>query len=791
MATTHQKSSFLHDVPVSNRDGNLLWEAGSETDKAIDEIAASILNEDGQLAFAVYGTWGAGKTSFLRLIESTVKEQDPEIIFCRYNASAYQRNPTADESIALEIWTALSRENEDRFTGEAADRLRQYFGGLFGSTTASLHEPTHPIEAMQEFARRTGILINFPELLKEYLKSGGANAGEMKLVLIVDDLDRCRSSFVAEVIDALQRLMTVEHLFVLIGVDRDALLKAIRELYAETMVDLDEHRALEKYIQHSVDLPDLSPQLLNEYIQRTLEKELGQDDEEDKILNTIIAGASYFESGVRVRTPRGIKRSINAIRPALRVKLQQSPNLSEEDRQFTIKEQLLAYNWRPFYQRHFLIAKNNPNSAQYRLLAHLERLCTWYYPPNPKEESVEQQRDQRALFDLQLERVKRREISETTELDIPDQLARLLGQPPFWFYTGQQAKAVENEANTFGPDLDEQFSRYYITSEQADAVGDGRASVEAAAKAYDLVKNNRTRFGRAVAGQLGNLGVNAEKFKVLDLAEAIFRLALEVDPDNAGVMQQFASYIIDNRSDLYAEAEQLLNTLQTEKYAGHRPLRRMRLQTQLAVAQGKDLDPNLVQELANAAQTESNPLELGVILDALTGGGEYKLAFDIFCKSILRFDDVKSRYMIQRLMADALYRRPEAENEFLAMDLYRQILTYPEATEPNELPRIMVAYATVLDKHGYPAEAGCLYYQAYRHPQGRVNPSFLRTYALYLQKASRIDLALLVMDRNDVEEMALAGERRELPAQFSEMEIPHYLSHGETRPLFECLETQF
>lgn len=71
----------------------------------------------------------------------------------------------------------------------------------------------------------------------------------------------------------------------------------------------------------------------------------------------------------------------------------------------------------------------------------------------------------------------------------------------------------------------------------------------------------------------------------------------------------------------------------------------------------------------------------------------------------------------------------------------------------------MTAYATVLDKHGYSAEAGCLYYQAYKHPQGRVNPSFLRNYALYLQKAGRIDLASFVMDRKDVEELALAGEK--------------------------------
>jgi Tfp pilus assembly protein PilF len=283
------------------------------------------------------------------------------------------------------------------------------------------------------------------------------------------------------------------------------------------------------------------------------------------------------------------------------------------------------------------------------------------------------------------------------------------------------------------------------------------------------------------------LGVNAERFNALELADKIFRLALEMDPDNSGVMQQFASYIIDNRSDLYPEAQQLLDELQTGRHAGHRPLRRLRLQAQLAVAQGQELDPARVEELANAAQTETNPQELGVILDTLTISGEYERAYQIFRDSVSRFENVKARYTLQRLTADALYRRPEPKNEFIAMDLYRQILTYPEVGDPNDLPRIMTAYATVLDKHGYPAEAGCLYFHAYIHPQGRNNSAFLRNYALYMQKAGRLDLAEKILDRQDIDEMALVESNEELPEQFSEGELPNALSNGETRPLFECL----
>ncbi len=73
--------------------------------------------------------------------------------------------------------------------------------------------------------------------------------------------------------------------------------------------------------------------------------------------------ARYFVAGVRIKTPRTIKRSINAIRPALRMRLRQS-SLSDEEQQLVIKEQMLAYNWRDFY-RTYQQAKRDRNVEKF------------------------------------------------------------------------------------------------------------------------------------------------------------------------------------------------------------------------------------------------------------------------------------------------------------------------------------------------------------------------------------------------------------------------------------------
>ena len=801
---SQHKSVFLSDVPVTTVDGNLLWAEDTLVLQEVREITDAILAEAGGLTLAVYGAWGAGKTSFLRMVEDTVRSNrgDQRIVFCWYNASTYRGiGVPATTLLALRIWSALRGDEElppyATPGDEPSDPFERYMQTFFADV--EWEERGHKrYEFLQQLAQQTGQLVDFPRFLGNVLLSGGPlSTGSRKLVLVVDDLDRCRSDFIGDILDALQRLSSVQNLFTLIGVDREVLLTAVKKRY-EGLIDLktilDEHLALEKYVQYAVNLPDMTPELLTGYVQRCLEQEESDDEDENRVLEAISESAAYFAVGVRVKTPRAIKRCINAILPVLRMRLAQEPDLPDDERRLVIKEQLLAYNWRAFYHRYFQPARRDPGSAEYRIFYNLEILCSRHYSKEAAEESPELQRDRRAIFELQLDRIKKREFSNGSTLEVPNELATLLAQPPFWFFGREKEKPSERmldiaDMEVFGiPGLDEEFTKLYIQSEQADAVGNGRASVQAAAKAYELVRRNRQSFGKSVAPQLGNLGVNAEKYKALDLAEQIWRLALEIDPEHSSIMQQFASYIIDNRPDLYSEAEEILSKLRTGRHAEHKPWRTLSLLVQLKAALGQEVDGALTAQMAKAAETETDVRQLGAILDGLIdAGGQFQLGLQLFASTVERFPR-KSRYTLQRMVADALAHRSEIECEFIAMDLYRQILANPEIIDAGDEPSVMTNYATLLYKHDYDDEAGCLWFKAYQFPTGSGHSGIRRAYSMYLLRADRGDMAQKVIGGEPIDEMVLIPTEKKLPERFSDVELPDALSESGKSPFFRCVE---
>lgn len=768
------ESLFLNDAPVG-LDDNLLWEESHVVRRRNSEFAEAILGGKGALTFAVYGTWGSGKTSFLKMVEDEVKNEvkkkgGQDIVFCWYQARKYEPGGSAAKSLIQRMLRTLGGEDY-----QAAAKLYQAFVREMLEPVPSdwLEKGEYegspiPYEWVERLGERVAALADVDLWLESHLAGkGSTGAVPRKMVLMVDDLDRCSPEFMADVMDTVQRLGAVRGLFIVIGADREKLWSAIE---ARSPDYRGAQWVLEKYIQSSVDLPPLDEELLSRFLKRAFTEEAATDP----TLAAIIDEAYYFMAGLRDKTPRTIKRCINAIRPVLRLELETQPSLAHEDRQLIIKEQILAYQWRSFYEQYFLPARRDQASTEYRVLYGLEELCKMLYPRKVEWVRVEEQRDRRAIFDLRLNRIKASEFLTERGLDVPDELAKLLGQPPFWFLGREKAEPYTVLETLDESALSMDFTKLYLQSEQADAIGDTRASAQAADQAYRLVSRNKKLFGASVAPQLGNLGVNAEKAKAMELAERLFRLALELDPNHGGVLQQFASYIIDNRSDLYHEAEQILSRLQTGFLASHNPWRTLGLLAELKVRLGQEIDESLVQKMVSIAQEkEVGTRQLGNILSGLIKAGRVQEGLEMLDISARRFPDGKSRYTLFRIVADALANRPETGSEFIAMDMYRQMLAAPEAMDPGNEADVLHNYATLLYKHDYDDEAGRLWYRAYGLRP--LDGSIRRAYSMYLLRAERPDLGRKVVEGEPIDEEVLIPATKKLPERFSNVALPAVL----------------
>lgn len=124
----------------------------------------------------------------------------------------------------------------------------------------------------------------------------------------------------------------------------------------------------------------------------------------------------------------------------------------------------------------------------------------------------------------------------------------------------------------------------------------------------------------------------------------------------------------------------------------------------------------------------------------------------------------------------------------MAMDLYRQILANPNTMNPGDEPHVMHNYATLLYKHNYDDEAGCLWYNAYQnHPIARMDSSIRRSYSMYLLRTNRKDLAQTVIEGAPIDGMVLIPTEKALPERFSEFDLPDVLGEGAKSTSFSCL----
>lgn len=767
--------SILDDAPV-DLNGDRIWEEGHLVRRRAREFAEAIVAETtrrGALTFAVYGPWGSGKTSFLKMVQGEVEKlkSDQKITFCWYEGKKYETAGNAAKTLVQRILRTLGGEDHK----EAAQLYQSFVAEMLGPAVSLdwLEKGEYagsltPYEWVEKLGERAAGLADLDLWLKSQLAGKGPTGpGQLKMVLMVDELDRCSPEFIADVMDTVQRLGAVCGLFIVIGADREKLWPAIEARHPDSR---GAQWVLEKYIQCSVDLPPLDEELLSRFLKLAFAEEAAKDP----ALMAIVDEAPYLVAGLRDKTPRTIKRCINAIWPVLRLELERQPGLTREEKQLIIKEQILAYQWPAFYEQYYLPAKRplSSSSPKALFLADLELICEEYY--SERAERVKDLRDRRAIFDITLKRRRERWLPDESDVDVPDELARLLAMGPFLGKAKIITPAVPDKGEILSeeiPDISSAFMSLYIQSEQADAIGDIRASVQAADQAYHLVSRNKKQLGASIAPQLGNLGVNAEKAKAMELAERLFRLALELDPNHGGVLQQFTSYIVDNRPDLYPEAEQMLSRLQTGFLASYNPWRTLSLLAELKARLGQEIDEPLVRQMVLAAQEkEADARQLGNILNGLIRAGRVQEGLEVLNITAERFPGGKSRYTLFRIVADALANRPEMESEFIAVDMYRQMLAAPEAMDPGDEADVLHNYATLLYKHDYDDEAGRLWYRAY--DLRPLDASIRRAYAMYLLRAERPDLARRVAEGEPIDEEVLIPATKKLPERFSNVALP-------------------
>jgi hypothetical protein len=291
------------------------------------DILVGMLDDKEQgtpFTFGLFGGWGEGKSSVLRQLQTRLESEDRNNAFwiAWFNAWQYERTDnlaaglvqeTVRELVPKGLWARLGlawkfawRTQRARLLGaiailvaSAAAAVLGLVAGVFeggvakavvgagglsvlsviGAVLVRLYR--HPVATelwtyfrLPDYAAQLGLLPVMREQLHviwDITRKGREDSA--RLVVVVDDLDRCSPAAIAATLDAVRLVMDMEGVVVIVALDERICLRAVAEEYQDlTTPERSETEIARDFLAKIVQLPVRleRPESLEEFLQYEL-----------------------------------------------------------------------------------------------------------------------------------------------------------------------------------------------------------------------------------------------------------------------------------------------------------------------------------------------------------------------------------------------------------------------------------------------------------------------------------------------------------------------------------------
>ncbi|GLR71619.1 P-loop NTPase fold protein [Agaribacter marinus] len=281
-----------------------------ELAKAFSELVDSC---ETPLVIGIFGTWGAGKTTFLKLVEQHFAEQSTHSVW--FNAWEHDQDDAPAVSLLHATVDSLGLNQEFK---HSLSQVALAFGSVLLKKTTTLSidnvEKVKKIldeESFRVREARAKLQSHFKELLKK-----AADKGHGRIVFFIDDLDRCSPECVVRVLSSIKLYFNVPNCVFFLGIDRETIEHAINTETGKSGSS-NEAKYLDKMVQLPFSLPPISEKTFETYITALLPDDL-------------LACSKVLFDGLD-RNPRSVKRFINNL--ILRHKLALNLKISNYDPQ--------------------------------------------------------------------------------------------------------------------------------------------------------------------------------------------------------------------------------------------------------------------------------------------------------------------------------------------------------------------------------------------------------------------------------------------------------------------------
>ena len=335
--TTADRSEFalLGDSPIieSSREDLLGFEATASV------LADAAIGTKDPLTIGIYGDWGSGKTSLMRLVKKQL-DSEPTVAPVWFNAWRYEREEHLIVPLVAAIAKALDNPNFAGKVKEKAAELGNVLRAIVYGLSAKVNIPKFfgvdvslsakdMIEREQQIAKEAvigrSLYFEAYQELEDCVKKGGVP----RIVVFVDDLDRCFPGKAVELIESIKLVLHLPGFVFILGVNKRIIQTCVRTKYArdfgresgkadaasatiagsheiEKLIETSCRDYLDKIVQVEIPVPVRKTSEMTAYIRVLLKQAKVVDEAQVKDAVSLIADAGDHN-------PRGIVRLLNRV----------------------------------------------------------------------------------------------------------------------------------------------------------------------------------------------------------------------------------------------------------------------------------------------------------------------------------------------------------------------------------------------------------------------------------------------------------------------------------------------
>lgn len=249
-----------------------------KNDKLEREVYVKILTEiietsKSSFVLAINSSYGTGKTTFLRMWKSFLESKNTACLI--YNAweNDYSDSPILTLVAELEKQIKskklfITEESEKIFeTAKSFGKslikksiplsIRLLTGGLLNlkdedveKTISEIFEKTAE-DGIDNYINEQDDIESFKIQLSKFVESLNKD-GHSKLIIFIDELDRCKPSFAVKLLEEIKHIFDVKNIYFVLAVDSIQLSNSLKSIYGN---DLDVKGYLKRFIDLEYDLP--------------------------------------------------------------------------------------------------------------------------------------------------------------------------------------------------------------------------------------------------------------------------------------------------------------------------------------------------------------------------------------------------------------------------------------------------------------------------------------------------------------------------------------------------------